>query len=77
MHVTSEEGDFLYKKTMAYESEHDTHPNSVQMVPIDDPATAVCGFYVVADPYKTVEISFNHLDASCESGALLGVSNTN
>lgn len=77
MHVASEEGDFLYKKSsvaLAYEPEHDHHPNSVQMVPMVDPT--VCGFYVVADPYKTVEISFHHLDASCESGALLGVSAT-
>lgn len=75
MYVTSEEGEFIYKKTsmaMAYESDQDNHGNSVQMVPLGD--TTVCGFYVVADPYKTVEISFNHLDASCESGSLLGVS---
>lgn len=72
MHVASEEGDFLFKKSSAaMVPEHDHHPNSVQMVPMADPT--VCGFYVVADPYKTVEISFHHLDASCESGALLGV----
>lgn len=75
MHVASEEGDYVYKKSpmaMAYEPEHSIHPNSVQMVPLVDPT--VCGFYVVADPYKTVEVSFHHVDASCESGALLGVS---
>lgn len=75
MHVTSEEGEFIFKKnamTMVYESELAANENSVQMVPEKD--SAVCGFYVVADPYKTVEISFNHLDATCDSGALLGVS---
>lgn len=75
MYVTSEEGEFIYKTTsmaMAYESDHENEGNSVQMVPLEDPA--VCGVYIVADPYKTVEISFNHLEASCESGALLGVS---
>lgn len=75
MHVASEEGDYIYKKNsmaVAYESEHESHGNSVQMVPLADPT--VCGFYVVAEPYKTVEIIFNHVDATCESGALLGVS---
>lgn len=78
MHVASQEGEYIYKKAspsvaMAYESDlEEIHGNSVQMIAVDEPS--VCGFYVVADPYKTVEISFNHLDASCESGALLGVS---
>lgn len=77
MHVASEEGDYIYKKTsmaLSYESDQEHLGNSVQMVPVEDPS--VCGFYVVADPYKTVDISFNHLDASCESGALLGVSDS-
>lgn len=74
MFIASEEGEYIYKRSSApFEAEHASHPNSVQLVSVPDPS--VCGLYVVADPYKTVEISFNHLDASCESGALLGVIN--
>lgn len=74
MHVTSEEGEFVYKKTslaMAFDSDQELNGNSVQMSPIED--ATVCGLYVVAGPYKTVEITVNQLDASCKSGALLGV----
>lgn len=76
MHVTSEEGEFLYKKkaTVQYENaEQEMEKNSVQMVEAR-PDLTVCGLYVVADPYKTVEITIHHLDVACESGGLMAVS---
>lgn len=70
MHVTSEEGDFFYKKVPHLISSLQHGINIVDSVS----PMAVCGLYVVTDPDKIVEISIKHLDVECESGGLMGVS---
>ena len=71
MHVTSEEGDFVYKKAPRYQ--HRT-ANGISLVEIDPPSDpTVCGVYFVTDPDKVVEITVKFMDVDCEFGGLLGV----
>lgn len=72
MHVTSEEGLFVFKKTAQFETDSETQVNSVQMVQAS-PDLTVCGLYVVSDPYKVAEITVKHMDIPCESGGLMAV----
>lgn len=70
MHVTSEEGDFFYKKVPHLVSS--SSRSGVNIVDSISPLS-VCGLYVVTDPDKIVEISIKHLDVDCETGGLMAV----
>lgn len=70
MHVTTEEGDFVFKKIPHLgRAENEKEMN---MVDVENPMT-VCGLYVVGQPDKLVEITIKHLDVNCESGGLMAV----
>lgn len=71
MHVTSEEGDFVYKKVPRFQPRSSLGISMVEIDPASD--TTVCGVYFVTDPDKVVEITIKFLDVECEFGGLLGV----
>lgn len=69
MHVTSEDGDFFYKKVPHLISS--SMQDSISIVDATTTETSVCGLYIVTDPDKVVEISIKHLDVDCETGGLM------
>lgn len=71
MHVASEEGDYLYRKT-PHLIPSQLQPG-INIVDSSSPM-AVCGLYIVTDPDKVVEISIKHLDVDCETSGLMAVS---
>lgn len=71
MHVTSEDGDFMYKKAPRFQPRSSSGISVVEIDPASDPT--VCGVYFVTDPDKVVEVTVKFLDVECEFGGLLGV----
>lgn len=69
MHVTSEEGDYAFKKAI----EPTLTKRSHNIVEVVNPDMAVCGLYVVTDPDKYVEISIKYMDVNCDTGGLMAV----
>uniref|UniRef100_A0A1B0CTP2 Putative conserved secreted protein n=1 Tax=Lutzomyia longipalpis TaxID=7200 RepID=A0A1B0CTP2_LUTLO len=63
MHVTSEEGDFLYRKEPEPPIIHQSSKRSSPM--------EVCGLYVIAAPEQIIELSVKFSNIPCESGALM------
>lgn len=74
MHVTSEEGDFVYRKHGRLMSKS---PLGSKLIEVDPSDPTVCGVYIVTDPNKVVEVTVKYLDVSCEFGGLVGVSSAN
>lgn len=73
MHVTSDEGDYAFKKVI----EPSLAKRSHNLVEVVDPDMTVCGLYVVTDPDKYVEISIKYMDVDCDTGGLMAVIKTN
>lgn len=77
MHVTSEEGNYSFKRNPPHAIPSIVRRNDfVEKLDDDDsvtPSMAVCGLYVVTDPGKLIEITIKKLDVSCESGGLMAV----
>lgn len=82
MHVTSEPGDYVFKKSqvMAGSSQHfgqqfegGVDSKTAEMLEIEE-AMTVCGLYVIGEPNTIIEITMKHYDVNCESGGLLAVS---
>jgi hypothetical protein len=71
MYVTSEEGDFIYRKHGKLASKT---PQGVKILEMDVADPTVCGVYFITDPNKVVEVTVKYLDVSCEFGGLVGVS---
>lgn len=69
MHVTSQEGEFFFKKTAPIV----LTPKHGRLVDVLSaaPAMEVCGLYFVTDPDKVVEVVFKHSDVKCETGGLM------
>lgn len=36
-------------------------------------APVVCGIYMIADPDKRIQVTFNYLDVPCDNGGLVAV----
>lgn len=70
MHVTSEDGEFIYQKTPRQLEQN--HHNNPELIESESPMT-VCGIYLVTDPDKIIEISIKQMSVSCEQGGLLAV----
>lgn len=69
MHVTSEEGDFVYRKEPEPPTIHQIgEKNSKRSSPME-----VCGLYVIAAPEQSIELSVKFSNIPCESGALMAV----
>ncbi|XP_055710742.1 corticotropin-releasing factor-binding protein isoform X1 [Phlebotomus papatasi] len=67
MHVTSEEGDFVYRKEPEPPTIHQIgEKNSKRSSPME-----VCGLYVIAAPEQLIELSVKFSNIPCESGALM------
>ena len=77
MHVASEPGDYVFKKSpqLMAASPHFVEGSSkdAEMLDIEE-AMTVCGLYVVGEPDTIVEITMKHYDVNCETGALMAVS---
>lgn len=71
MYVTSEEGDFVYRKHGRLMSKT---PLGTKIIEVDPSDPTVCGVYIVTDPNKVVEVTVKYLDVGCEFGGLVGVS---
>lgn len=71
MHVTSEDGEFIYQKTPR-QIEQSHHSLNTELTEPESPMT-VCGIYLVTDPDKIIEISIKQMSVSCEQGGLLAV----
>ncbi|XP_055585578.1 corticotropin-releasing factor-binding protein [Uranotaenia lowii] len=69
MHVTSEEGEFIFKKLppIVASPKHGRLIDIMNSAPVMD----VCGLYFVTDPDKLVEVTVKHLDVNCETGGLM------
>ena len=71
MHVTSEDGEFIYKKLpkLVKSAKH------AQLIDIDlaGPSMEVCGLYFVTDPDKVVEVTVKNMDVNCDTGGLMAV----
>ncbi|XP_053699318.1 corticotropin-releasing factor-binding protein [Sabethes cyaneus] len=69
MHVTSEEGEFFFKKTapIVAAPKHGRLIDILSVAPVMD----VCGLYFVTDPDKIVEVSIKHVDVNCDLGGLM------
>ncbi|GBP75959.1 hypothetical protein EVAR_54612_1 [Eumeta japonica] len=39
--------------------------------PSDEPT--VCGIYMIADPDKRIQVSFNYIDVPCDNGGLVAL----
>lgn len=73
MHVASEEGEYVFKKSSLLPTLTKRDHNIVEVL---NPDMAVCGLYVVTDPDKFVEISIKYMDINCETGGLMSVINS-
>lgn len=73
MHVTSEEGDFVFRKAPRFLGR--VMGDRRHLIEAETEETPVCGAYFVTDPDKVVEVTVKYLDIDCEMGALVGVSN--
>lgn len=71
MHVTSEDGEFIYQKTPR-QIEQNHHNLNPELIEPESPMT-VCGIYLVTDADKIIEISIKQMSVSCEQGGLLAV----
>ncbi|KAL7017334.1 hypothetical protein ACKWTF_010321 [Chironomus riparius] len=72
MHVTSEEGIFIYRKVRK-NSFLRASSEGLHLVEMDQPnEQQVCGVYLMTDPDKIVEVEVEFSDVSCEFGGLLG-----
>jgi hypothetical protein len=71
MHVTSEDGEFIFKKVpkMVHTIKH-AHLFDVEL---SGPSMEVCGLYFVTDPNKVVEITVKNIDVNCDTGGLMAV----
>ncbi|GAB0097655.1 Corticotropin-releasing factor-binding protein [Sergentomyia squamirostris] len=69
MHVTSEEGDFVYRKEPDPPIIHG--PGGRASSKRSPPSMEVCGLYVIAAPDQIIELSVKYSDVPCESGALM------
>ncbi|XP_055636530.1 corticotropin-releasing factor-binding protein [Toxorhynchites rutilus septentrionalis] len=69
MHVTSEEGEFYFKKTAPIVSTP-KHGRLIDVMSVA-PSMEVCGLYFVTDPDKIVEVSVKYMDVNCETGGLM------
>lgn len=78
MHVASEEGNYSFKKiphfvtaplSLFSESSSNTKLNLAEIE-----STSVCGFYIVAEPNKLIEITIELNHVNCETGGLMAVS---
>ncbi|XP_065089661.1 corticotropin-releasing factor-binding protein isoform X2 [Ochlerotatus camptorhynchus] len=69
MHVTSEEGEFFFKRSAPVIST----PKHGRLVDVLSaaPVMEVCGLYLVTDPDKVVEVVVKHLDVNCDTGGLM------
>ncbi|XP_058443152.1 corticotropin-releasing factor-binding protein [Malaya genurostris] len=69
MHVTSEEGEFFFKKAAPVVSvpKHGRLIDILSVAPVMD----VCGLYFVTDPDKIVEVTVKHIDVNCDLGGLM------
>jgi hypothetical protein len=73
MHVTSEEGIFIYRKVRKNAFLR-APSEGLHLVEMDQPnEQQVCGVYLMTDPDKIVEVEVEFSDVSCEFGGLLGV----
>lgn len=69
MQVTSEDGEFVFRKVAPVVSA----PKHGRLIDIlgSAPSMEVCGLYFVTDPDKIVEVSVKHLDVNCDTGGLM------
>lgn len=69
MHVTSDEGDYAFKKV----TQPTLNKRDHNIVEVHSPDMSVCGLYVVTDPDKYIEITIKYLDINCDTGGLMAV----
>ncbi|XP_062537239.1 corticotropin-releasing factor-binding protein [Armigeres subalbatus] len=69
MHVTSEEGEFFFKRTAPIVGTP-KHGRLVDILTMS-PAMEVCGVYFVTDPDKLVEVTVKRMDVNCDTGGLM------
>ncbi|XP_067632938.1 corticotropin-releasing factor-binding protein [Eurosta solidaginis] len=69
MYITSEPGDYVFKK--AQYSMINTKEIPPMETDVEDSSSQVCGLYVIGEPDTIVEITMKQYDVNCATGGLM------